>query len=426
MHRREMLLAGVGIGSCLAGCTGSETATNTHTDSSGNESTTDDPVDDDPVDTRPGQPDRASTLDDFEDLSLWSSYGGTLIADESTYYTGSQAARLSIRPSDERGAISRTFDEPIDLAGQSLSMALRTTATVYPRIQLFDADRNRLDFRAPVYADVPIQLYPFGIEHDGGCDLSAVTEIRIVHYTGGGDSLSIWCDELSSVPRPETPAVLFQFDDGSVTDYTQARPILAEHGYSASSFVNPATIGESSVLNLEQLSELHDSGWTICSHAYRHDSLDELERDAQEARIRDAKEWLTAHGFADGAEYFAYPYSNYDATTLELVAEYHQLGFAAGWPATGPVPNRLLAPRNGDLEPAAASRVLDLAARHSGVVTLLFHSMWDFEDAGYHVDTFESIVDEVAKRERKGDLEVLSVSEFDDRLVKPTLPAPYV
>ncbi|MFD1562725.1 polysaccharide deacetylase family protein [Haloarchaeobius amylolyticus] len=194
----------------------------------------------------------------------------------------------------------------------------------------------------------------------------------------------------------------------------------------ASSFVNPASIGDSSVLNLEQLSELHDRGWTICSHAYRHDSLDELERDAQEARIRDAKEWLTAHGFADGAEYFAYPYSNYDATTLELAAEYHQLGFAAGWPAAGHVSNRLLAPRRGDLEPAAAERLLDLAVRHTGVVTLLFHSMWDFENAGYHVDSFETIVDEVAKRERKGNLDVLSVSEFDSRLVKSTLPAPYI
>ncbi|MFD1562723.1 hypothetical protein ACFR99_04040 [Haloarchaeobius amylolyticus] len=132
MRRREMLLAGVGIGSCLAGCTGSETATNrTRNDSTVYEPATDEPIDDAPDDTQPDRPDRATTLDDFEDLSLWTSYGGTLIADESTYYTGSQAARIYIGPSDDRGVISRTFDEPVDLTGQDLSMALRATTTVY-------------------------------------------------------------------------------------------------------------------------------------------------------------------------------------------------------------------------------------------------------------------------------------------------------
>ncbi|WP_435551642.1 polysaccharide deacetylase family protein [Natrinema sp. CGMCC1.2065] len=427
MRRRNLLIAG--LGSCVAGCLSRESTSAPRNDSTGIEPDGNGPSDvdpdDDPAEDAASDAVDPSPLEDFEDLSPWTSDGGTLTADDATYYSGTQAARIDVRPRDRRGAIRRSFAEPVDLTGDGLSLALRATAAIYPRIQLFDTDGNRLDLRAPVRAGVPFQSYPFGIDHDGGCDRSAVSELRILTYTGGGESLSLWCDHLARTPRPDTPVVLFQFDDGSVTDYTQAAPILESHGYPATTFVNPDAIGGRDALDLDQLAELQASGWTVGSHADSHDSLSSLEPAIQEARIRRGKEWLVDHGFEGGAEYFAYPYSDYDATTLELVDEYHRLGFAAGWPATGRVPNRLLAPRRGDPDPAEARRLLDLTIRHDGVLTLLFHSMGDLADAEYHVDDFGAIVDYVHEKERKGDLEVCSVAEFESRLVAAESPAPY-
>lgn len=424
MRRRDLLVAG--LGSYVAGCLSRESSTSApRNDSTGvepseSESNADDPAED-------GEDDAADPplLDDFEDLSPWTCDGGTLTADDSTYYGGSQAARIDIRPGDRRGAIRRTFAEPVDLTGSGLSLALRATETVYPRIRLLDTDGDRLDLRAPVRSGLPLQSYPFGIDHDGGCDRSAVSEILLFTYTGGGESLSIWCDHLAQTPRPDTPVVLFQFDDGSVTDFTQAAPILEAHGYPATTFVNPDSVGSRDALDLEQLGELRADGWTVGSHAYSHDSLSSLEPAAQEARIRGGKQWLVDHGFETGAEYFAYPFSDYDAATLELVDEYHRLGFAAGWPTTGRVPNRLLAPRRGDPDPDEARRLLELTVRHDGVLTLLFHSMGDRADADYHVDDFAAIVDSVHEKERKGELEVCLVAEFESRLVAEKSPAPY-
>ncbi len=428
MRRRDLIVAG--LGSYLAGCLSRESTSAPRNDTTGAEPNGNEPsavesdADDVAEDAASDAADPAP-LEDFEDLSPWTCDGGTLTADDATYYGGSQAARIDIRPGDRRGSIRRTFAEPVDLTGNGLSLALRATEAVYPRIQLFDTDGERLDLRAPVRAGLPLQSYPFGIDHDGGCDRSAVSELRIFTYTGGGESLSLWCDHLARTPRPDTPVVLLQFDDGSATDYARAAPILESHGYPATTFVNPDAVGGSDALDLDQLGELRADGWTVGSHAYSHDSLSSLDPAAQEASIRESKEWLVDHGFEAGAEYFAYPFSDYDATTLELVDEYHRLAFAAGWPATGRVPNRLLAPRRGDPDPAEARRLLDLTVRHDGVLTLLFHSMGDRADANYHVDDFEAIVDCVHEKERNGDLEVLSVAEFESRLVAEESPAPY-
>jgi len=347
-------------------------------------------------------------LDDFEDTSRWTTIGGTLSADEETYLTGSQAARLEAGVSDERAGIVRQFDQPIDLSDRTLSLALRADELVYPWIQLVDDDGNRMDLRTSVRGDFPFKQYDFGVESvTGPVDLTTVTELRIIEYVGESER-TVWCDSLRFVDRLDTGTVMIQFDDGNVTDYTQALPILERYGYQAVTFVNPGTIGSDAHLTLEQLSALHDAGWTVGSHSYDHVSLPAQDVSTQEDQIRESKKWLIDHGFEDGAEYFAYPYTDYDETTCSLVDEYYTLGFAGGFPAGGYVMNPLELHRLGDLNAADARDAIDAAVQWNGITQLFFHWL-----GGDTLDEFEQTIEYIHDQEQAGELNVISPADLD-------------
>ncbi|ELY49387.1 polysaccharide deacetylase [Natronorubrum sulfidifaciens JCM 14089] len=347
-------------------------------------------------------------LDDFEELSRWRTIGGTLSADEETYLGGSQAARLEAGTSDERAGIGRQFDQPIDLSDRTLSLAVRADDLIYPWIQLVDDDGNRMDLRTSVRGNFPFKQYDFGVESvTGSVDLTAITDLRIIEYVGESER-TIWCDSLRVVDRPDTGAVMIQFDDGNVTDHTQARPILEQYGYQAVTFVNPGTIGTDGHLTLEQVSELHDAGWTVGSHSYDHVSLPAQDVSTQEDQIRESKEWLLDHGFEDGAEYFAYPYTDYDETTCSLVDEYYTLGFAGGFPAGGNVTNPLELHRLGDLNAADARDAIDAAVQWNGITQLFFHWL-----GGETLAEFEQTIEYLHEREQAGELDVISPAELE-------------
>ena len=56
------------------------------------------------------------------------------------------------------------------------------------------------------------------------------------------------------------------FDDGLESDFSIALPILKRHGFVATFFVNPGTLGTEGHLTVEELRTLHRAGMEIGSH----------------------------------------------------------------------------------------------------------------------------------------------------------------
>lgn len=353
-----------------------------------------------------------TVLDDFEDLSAWTGFGGRLSADETSYYSGSQSARIDVDASTDRWGITRRFEEPIDLSDAHLAMAIRADGPILPRIQLIDGDGRGMTVRTNVRGAFPFRPYDFGIERaDDEVDLENVAELRIVEYVGDSER-TIWCDDLRALDRPDTGKVMIQFDDGNVTDYSRAYPVLEEYGYPAVTFVNPGKIGDDDHLTVEQLGELRDAGWTVGSHAFDHVSLPDHDVKTQESLLRRSKEWLVERGFEDGAEYVAYPYMKYDADTLSLADDYYTLGFAGGYPGVGRVTNSLEVPRLGDLDVDPAKAAIDAAVRWNGLTQLFFH--WLTPERG---EAFERIVEYVHERDAAGELDVILPADIEDDLL---------
>ncbi|MFM1886412.1 MAG: hypothetical protein RL026_1569 [Pseudomonadota bacterium] len=66
------------------------------------------------------------------------------------------------------------------------------------------------------------------------------------------------------------------FDDGTVTDATEAAQVLLDLGLRADFFVNPGTVGSRGFVSWPQLRELASAGFSVQSHAWSHRLLDDL------------------------------------------------------------------------------------------------------------------------------------------------------
>lgn len=71
-------------------------------------------------------------------------------------------------------------------------------------------------------------------------------------------------------------AVALTFDDGHLSHYTRALPLLAARGLRADFFVNPARVGTSGFASWSQLRAMAAAGMSIQSHGYDHRYFDEL------------------------------------------------------------------------------------------------------------------------------------------------------
>ena len=72
-----------------------------------------------------------------------------------------------------------------------------------------------------------------------------------------------------ALPLPPR-AVVITFDDGHVSNYSAALPVLLEHRLRATFFITAGSIGTSEMMDWAQIRELHASGMEIGSHTVTH------------------------------------------------------------------------------------------------------------------------------------------------------------
>jgi len=73
--------------------------------------------------------------------------------------------------------------------------------------------------------------------------------------------------------------VIITFDDGHISNYKVAFPILQKYGFKATFFVTTDWIGRKYYMNNSQIQKLSNSGMEIGSHGHTHQFLDYLKYD---------------------------------------------------------------------------------------------------------------------------------------------------
>jgi len=123
-------------------------------------------------------------------------------------------------------------------------------------------------------------------------------------------------------------AIILWFDDGLIDTYTRAFPTMQKYGFRGVCSVITGRVGNvwadvgwrnKQLMNLEQLTELHDAGWDINSHGKSHFNFDALDGATAQMELIDSRDWLVTHGFESWC--FAWPFGisgNYDGLALNV------------------------------------------------------------------------------------------------------------
>jgi peptidoglycan/xylan/chitin deacetylase (PgdA/CDA1 family) len=143
-------------------------------------------------------------------------------------------------------------------------------------------------------------------------------------------------------PLPDKTASI-TFDDGYISIYDTAWPLLKEKGWPFTVFINtePHDQHKSLFMNWDQLRELHAAGASIANHTVSHPYLLRHQPGHDEEQwkawvrneIGTAQERIEAE-IGETAMLFAYPYGEFNNEILEIVGD---LGYAAFGQHSGPL-----------------------------------------------------------------------------------------
>jgi len=111
-------------------------------------------------------------------------------------------------------------------------------------------------------------------------------------------------------PLPRKPVVV-SFDDGYLSHYTHAKPVLRKLDWPGVLFLTIHNIGAGGLTEHQVRSLLH-AGWEIDSHTLTHPDLPSLDDTALQHELVDSRAQLQQR-FGVKADFFAYPAGRYDA-----------------------------------------------------------------------------------------------------------------
>ena len=133
---------------------------------------------------------------------------------------------------------------------------------------------------------------------------------------------------LTTVGAAERPTVIITFDDGWLSVYNKAYPIMQANNQKGVDFViiDPILGGWSDFTQRSQLNTLYAAGWDISSHTYSHIALTTANNTTLNYELAASRNWLNANGYPRGAMLLAYPYGDYNSN---VIAALKANGYAA-------------------------------------------------------------------------------------------------
>lgn len=118
--------------------------------------------------------------------------------------------------------------------------------------------------------------------------LLVITIIAGISFTG-----ALGCITCSPYAQCDNKSlVTFTFDDGYLSTYNIAYPILDKYDYKATAFIPTDVIGQDNYMTEHQIEVLSAYGWEIGSHAKSHKKLTDLSESEVLSELKDSKEIL--------------------------------------------------------------------------------------------------------------------------------------
>lgn len=200
-----------------------------------------------------------------------------------------------------------------------------------------------------------------------------------------GSTGKLYLDNIiASVPRNictaapmgiDGPATILTFDDGPGSTYTRAFPILSEYGIVGDVAVITNNVGVGGALSWEQLTELKDAGWGICSHSVSHPVMTSIPYEDACNEILLSKRYIEENITGYSVKRFVTPGSNWNLT-LDRYAR------SVGYVFTPYSMNRLTLYQTAPSEPVLERYIEADPWAYGGLIEWHTHAVYD-ELGGY-------------------------------------------
>jgi peptidoglycan/xylan/chitin deacetylase (PgdA/CDA1 family) len=114
--------------------------------------------------------------------------------------------------------------------------------------------------------------------------------------------------------------IIITFDDGHISIYTIAMPILLEYGFPAVFFITVKNIGTSNGVSWQQLREMADNGMSIQSHTMTHPFLSDLPPKEIRWELQESKTILEQQ-LGQPVDYLSLPGGRCNSTVKNIAME---------------------------------------------------------------------------------------------------------
>ncbi len=111
---------------------------------------------------------------------------------------------------------------------------------------------------------------------------------------------------------------ILTFDDGLISDYEIAYPLLKHNNVSAIFFIVPSYIGSSDYLSWDQVRKLSDNGMEIGSHSLNHNDLSSVSSKRSDIEIIKSKS-IIEDKISKKVRCFSFPYGRYNNKIINNV-----------------------------------------------------------------------------------------------------------
>lgn len=198
---------------------------------------------------------------------------------------------------------------------------------------------------------------------------------------------------------PSQAAVTLMFDDGEITTYSEAKPILDNYNFVGSASIITEMVEEDGFMNWTQLKELQENGWEIVSHGITHSDLTSLSKAKMIRELSLSKRTLERQGLQ--VYNFALPYGTYNSYIIERAARYYSSvrAYEQGDNPYGISPYEVKV--KGILNSTTVGEVaswIQQALDNNRWVVIVFHKITEQGDDAYYTtpETFAQMIEVIA------------------------------
>lgn len=125
--------------------------------------------------------------------------------------------------------------------------------------------------------------------------------------------------------KPDSAVVIFTFDDGAVSDYLLAFPILKQYDIKGTSYIVTKFEDRKTPVKLTwaQIKEMSDYGWVFGGHTYDHHRLTEKSDEQIKENCEEVSRSFIKQGLQP-PQVMAYPYGAFNQNVIDDIKPYYK------------------------------------------------------------------------------------------------------